>query len=462
MEIPTEYEITYNDETFLVNPEKFMEMSNVFRQIFNPEKDMHLNTDTPVESFRLVLDFINGIKIDINSDNAYDLSFFASELDIPKLKDIVNQFFAENDPQYLIEILTDNDRPREEIQSLIPIVAKHFSNFIEDVNLIHVKPQIIYNILNSKELVVSDQHKLFDFLMKYTKVQPKSYNMLNFINVFLLNDEEREKFFNKNNLPQDEATIYHVTTLMSNLIIFYRNKETQEKYKLEQSQKNLARQKKLMDKRRAEIQNVKEKIEKLKMKNFKKNDSENLSQRRDGPYSKRGGRSNYSQKSTNNNFTHPNTGSNNTKANKSKMTINYKPMEPVGQMVPNSSFATYQTPPTNMFYSQNPFPSNTMDFSQNQFAPNTMNFQVNPLARNNFDFNSKQFASNDMNFLQNQFSYMNSPQFSNMASLPKPSLDRSMSNPMPQINIEKPKPNSMIKVERPQQKVSLSFISNKS
>ena len=159
-----QFEITYNDRSFVIDPIKFCEMSPIFRQIYNPEvPGVSLENYYEVDDFITFLKAVQNLDYEITSKNYQNLALIANEWGVQSILNEIEAFKERNNLHNSASNLADNIRRGLPVEGLIREVAADFNNVYHQEVFLKLPLEVMEQILtivfeNREELNINEDY----------------------------------------------------------------------------------------------------------------------------------------------------------------------------------------------------------------------------------------------------------------------------------------------------------------
>ena len=148
METSVQFEITYNNRSFLIDPLKFCEVSPIFKQIYSPEiPGVSIENYYDVEDFVTFLKAVQNLDYEITAKNYQSLAIIAREWQVQSILNEIEAFKARNDLHSSASNLADNIRRGLPIESLIEEVAVDFNHVYDQEAFLKLPLEVMESIL---------------------------------------------------------------------------------------------------------------------------------------------------------------------------------------------------------------------------------------------------------------------------------------------------------------------------
>ena len=148
MEAPSQFEITYNGRSFIIDPKKFAETSPVFAQLYTPElPGIELSNYYPVEHFLTFLQAIQNLDYEITKENYQDLSLMGHEWGVQSILNAIESYKERNNLHNAATALADNIRRGLPTEGLINECAQEFNHIYDQEVFLKLPLEIMEAIL---------------------------------------------------------------------------------------------------------------------------------------------------------------------------------------------------------------------------------------------------------------------------------------------------------------------------
>lgn len=143
-----EFELTYNGNTFLIDPLLFCQASTIFGQIYDESiPGMEITNDYSKENFRTFLYAVQNMPYTINEDNVEDLLKLGTEWGVESLVDEVNKYLSLHSVQNSATILLENYERGVPTAELEAHCAKDFNNVFGHEAFLKMPVELLRNVL---------------------------------------------------------------------------------------------------------------------------------------------------------------------------------------------------------------------------------------------------------------------------------------------------------------------------
>ncbi|KAK8885319.1 hypothetical protein M9Y10_040765 [Tritrichomonas musculus] len=214
-----DFTIIYNQEKIPISKFKLAIYSPRFRQIpnFVDVKTFSITGTAPVSTFKVFVKGAQGDSLEISNENAIDLVQLAEEWQVEPIRAEAFKFISQNPDLEAIFQKIKKNHEEGSTESLESVIASHLDSALDFESFQNFPLEVLSRILLSKDRIINNHHKLYNFVMKMFDIyDSKASVLIPGIDIRLLTQQEALSLLEHPALKKENANSVYETS--SNLI----------------------------------------------------------------------------------------------------------------------------------------------------------------------------------------------------------------------------------------------------
>ena len=201
-----DFTIVYNQHKIQISKFKLAVFSPRFRQIpnFIDARSFSITGAAPIATFNVFIKGAQGEQLAITKENALDLVQLAEEWQVEQIKEEAFKFISQNPDLEAIFEKIKSTHEEGSTEALESVIASHLDAALDLQSFYNFPLDVLARILVSKDRILNNHHKLYNFVMKmFDQYDSKASVLIPGVDIRLLSPQEALKLLEHPALQKD-------------------------------------------------------------------------------------------------------------------------------------------------------------------------------------------------------------------------------------------------------------------